>query len=135
MVLTNNRTIVRKLEEAHAQPIDALLAACDEGYGIAQLAADLDPPLPWLDPPPFDSGELLNLLFAYHPDPLNLTAYSEHKSRTTYDYTPYAVTVRQRVETAVETLVRQGYAVVEGEAVRLSERSIETLSTPSPEPG
>lgn|GEM_PF-6072933 len=133
VVLTNNRTIVRKLEEAHCKPIDVLLAECDEGYGITQLAADLEPPLPWLDPPPFDSGELLDFLFACRPDSVNLAVYSAHKQpRTAYDFTPYAITVNQRVATAVQTLVRQGYAVTDGETVELSDTAIADLVTPPP---
>lgn len=133
VVLTNNRTIIRKLEEAHAQPIDTLLAQCDEGYGIAQLAAELDPPLPWLDPPLVDSGKLLDFLYASLPDLLNLSVYSEHKWRwLTYDFTPYALTKRQRVEEAVQTLVSQGYAVTDGETVRLSESAQTQTSHPHP---
>lgn len=133
MVLTNNRTTLRRLEEAHGKPIDVLLAECDESYGIEQLAADLDPPLPWLNPPLVDSGDLLNFLFDCHPDPVNLSVYSTHKqTRTTYDFTPYAVTVSQRVATAVQTLVRQGYAVTDGETVRLSDSAAADLTTAPP---
>lgn len=135
VVLTNNRMIIRKLEEAYGKAIEqVLLTECDEYSTIRDLAAQLEPPLSWLDPPPVDSGELLNLLYAYHPDPLNLTAYSEHKSRTAYDYTPYAVTVRQRIETAVQTLVSQGYAVIDGEMVRLSESAQAPTHQPHPDP-
>jgi len=52
----------------------------------------------------------------------------------TYDFTPYAITKRQRVEAAVQTLVTQGYVVTDGETVRLSEFAQTQTSHPAPAP-